>query len=193
MNLIIGISGASGAQYGIRLLEILKDLPEYETHLIMSPAAERILSIETKYSKDSVGKLADVVHLFNDITAPVASGSFKTCGMIVAPCSIKTLSGIAHSYADNLLVRAADVTLKERRPLIIMPRETPLHIGHIKLLLRAAEIGCIVLPPVPSFYFLPTTINQIVDHTVYRALELLGIEFLEGEISHRWNGPIVGE
>lgn len=190
MKIIVGISGATGVQYGIRILEILQKFSEYQTHLILSPAAERIINIETEYTEETVYKLADVHYSYSDVAAPIASGSFKVNSMIVAPCSMKTLSGIAHSYAENLLVRAADVTLKEKRPLLLMPRETPLHYGHIKMMSQAAEIGCIMMPPIPSFYFRPTTIAQIIDHTVYRALELIGVEFPHGEIPHRWEGPM---
>lgn len=190
MKIIVGISGASGIQYGIRILEILKKYSEYQAHLILSTAAERVLNIETEYTEETVYELADVHYSYSDIAAPIASGSFKANSMIVAPCSMKTLSGIAYSYAENLLVRAADVTLKEKRPLLLMPRETPLHLGHIKMMARAAEIGCIMMPPIPSFYFRPTSIAQIIDHTVYRALELVGVEFPQGEIPYRWEGPI---
>lgn len=188
MKVIVGITGASGIQYGIRALEILKEISEHETHLVMSPAAESVLKVETEYTSEMINDLADVQYLYTDIAAPIASGSFKIDSMVVAPCSMKTLSAIANSYAENLLVRAADVTLKERRPLLLMPRETPMHIGHIKMLLRAAEIGCIIMPPNPSYYSRPSTVDQIIDQTVYRALELVGVELPKSLTRFRWDG-----
>jgi 4-hydroxy-3-polyprenylbenzoate decarboxylase len=187
-RLVVGISGASGAVYGIRLLEVLREVPAVETHLVMSNAAKRTILLETDYSIADVETLADEVYSQNDIAAAISSGSFRTYGMVVAPCSMKTASGIASSYADNLLLRAADVVLKEKRRLVLLVRETPLHLGHLKILTRVAEIGGIVMPPVPAFYHHPETVAAIVDQTVNRALDLLDIE-LEGDLFERWRGP----
>ena len=187
-SLIIGISGASGIIYGIRLLEVLREVEAIETHLVMSSAAKRTMLLETDYSVDSVESLADRVHRQSDIAATISSGSHQTLGMVVAPCSMKTLSGIVNSYADNLLLRAADVVLKERRKLVLLPRETPLHLGHLRLLTQASEIGAIVMPPLPAFYHRPKTIQDLIDHSVNRVLDLLGIE-LETDLFKRWEGP----
>ena len=184
-RLIIGITGSSGVIYGIRLLEVLRRVEEVETHLIMSPHAKLNIDIETPYSVSSVEQLADVLHGFRDQAASVASGSYKTCGMIIAPCSIKTLSSIVNSYADTLIVRAADVVLKEQRKLVLMPRESPLHVGHCKLLYEAAQLGAVIAPPVPAFYNEPKTIEDQVDHSVGRVLDLFGIE---ADIVKRWSG-----
>lgn len=186
-RLVIGISGATGAIYAVRLLEILCDIKSIETHLIVSSAAVRTLSLETNYSLQQVTSLAHKNYPFNDIGAAIASGSFKTMGMVVIPCSVKTLSGIANSFSDNLLLRAADVTLKERRPLILSFRETPLHTGHVRLLLQATESGAIIAPPMPAFYTHPKTLQDIVDHHVFKLLDLLGIEFPENMVK-RWQG-----
>ncbi len=150
-RLIIGISGASGAIYGVRMLQVLRDVPDSETHLILSQAARQTLAMETDYSVREVQALADVVHDARDIAASISSGSFKTAGMVILPCSMKTLSGIVHSYTDGLLTRAADVVLKERRPLVLCVRETPFHLGHLRLLVQAAELGAVIMPPVPAF------------------------------------------
>lgn len=174
-RLIVGITGASGAIYGVRSLEILRHSEHIETHLIISPSGARTVIEETSYSVDQVKGLADVVHPFKDIGASLSSGSYLTRGMLIAPCSIKTLSGIANSYDENLLIRAADVCLKERRKVVLLLRETPLHRGHVELILKATEIGAIVMPPVPAFYHRPKTIDEIVNQTVGRALDLFGI------------------
>ncbi len=187
MLLIIGISGASGAIYGIRLLEVLSKMDGIQTHLILSKFAEKIIEHETDYRVDAVRKLADSWYHIDDMEAPIASGSFRRDGMIVAPCSIKTMSALANSYADNLLTRAGDVTLKERKPLALVVRETPLHRGHLKNMLQLAEMGAIILPPVPSFYHRPKTIDDIVNHTVGRVLDLFGIEH---QLTQRWSGTI---
>ena len=187
-RLVVGISGASGVVYGIRLLEVLREVPDVETHLILSAAGRQTIVLETDSSVAQVEALADVVYKPGDIAASLSSGSFKTMGMVVIPCSMGTLSDIAMSSSDNLLARAADVTLKEHRRLIIVPRETPLHLGHLRLLVQVAEIGAIVCPPVPAFYQRPTSIGQIVDHTLSRILDLLEIE-LPHELSTRWEGP----
>jgi 4-hydroxy-3-polyprenylbenzoate decarboxylase len=175
-RLIVGITGASGVIYGIRTLEMLKSLGTVESHLIMSPSAARTIVEETDYTAEYVRSLAHEVHSFKDIGASVASGSFKTEGMLVAPCSIKTLSGIANCYADELIVRAADVCLKERRRVVLMLRETPLHAGHIALMDQATRSGAIIMPPVPAFYHRPKTLDDMVTQTVGRALDLFGIE-----------------
>lgn len=187
MRLVVGISGASGVIYAIRLLEVLRLVPAVETHLVMSPAARQTVVLETDYTVKQVEDLADVVYRFNDIAASISSGSFRTDGMVVIPCSMKTLSGIAYSASDNLLVRAADVTLKERRRLVICPRETPLHLGHLRLLVQAAEIGAIIFPPMPAFYHRPQTLDDIVNQTITRILDMFDIQ-LEKELFQRWQG-----
>lgn len=174
-RIIIGLSGASGAIYGIRALEALHGLAEIETHLILSPAAKRTITQETDWKISDVVALADVVHEHRNIGAAVASGSFITAGMIVAPCSIKTLSEIANSHNDNLIARAADVCLKERRRLVLLVRETPLHLGHIELMAQTSRYGAIVLPPMPAFYNRPETVDDIVNHTVGKALDQFDI------------------
>lgn len=184
-RIVIGISGASGAIFGIRALEMLAANPEVETHLVISAGARTTIAMETDLGADDVAGLADVVHKDSNLAASISSGSFRTDGMLVAPCSIKTLSAIATSYADNLLARAADVTLKERRPLVLLFRETPLHLGQIRLMAQATEAGAIVMPPVPAFYHRPRTIDDIVDQTVGRALDQLGFE---AEEVSRWSG-----
>lgn len=186
-RLIVGISGASGVIYGIRLLEVLQEVPDVETHLVMSTAAAQTIGLETEYTPAQVEELADTVYRFRDIAAAIASGSFRTAGMVVIPCSMKTLAGIAHSYSDNLLLRAADVVLKDRRRLVIVPRETPLHLGHLRLLTQIAEMNAIVAPPMPAFYHRPETIGEIVDQTVNRILDLFEIE-LPHDLFQRWRG-----
>jgi 4-hydroxy-3-polyprenylbenzoate decarboxylase len=186
MRLIIGISGATGPIYGIRLLEVLKE-KGIETHLIITPTAERIIPQETSYSAKEVKHLAACVHENEDLSAPISSGSFRTDGMVVIPCSIKSLSGIAHSHNENLLIRAADVTLKERRRLVLVVRETPLHQGHLELMLQACRTGAIVLPPMPAFYFHPKTINDLVNHTVGKVLDLFGIDH---DLFTRWGTAV---
>ncbi|MEW4487866.1 UbiX family flavin prenyltransferase [Thalassoglobus sp. JC818] len=175
-RIIIGVSGASAVIYGIRTLEHLRDIPDVETHLILSQGARVTIPIETRYSCQDVEKLADVVYREDNMAAAVSSGSFRTDGMIVIPCSVKSLSGIANSYADNLLVRAADVCLKEKRKLILAVRETPLHKGHLELMLKAADLGALILPPTPAFYHHPESIEDIVDQTIGKALDYFEIE-----------------
>jgi flavin prenyltransferase len=187
-RLIIGLSGASGAIYGIRLLEVLQGVPDVETHLVVSTAAAQTITLETDFTPAQVAALADVNYRFNDIAAAIASGSFKTDGMIVIPCSMKTLAGIAHSFSDNLLLRAADVVLKDRRRLVIVPRETPLHLGHLRLMLQLVEMGAVVAPPMPAFYHRPQDIDDIVNQTVNRLLDLMGVE-LPQDLFTRWQGP----
>lgn len=175
-RIIVGITGASGVIYGIRALEMLRDIDGIETHLVMSPSAVRTaVEEEVGRSGDEIRALAHRVHSHTDIGASIASGSFVCEGMLVAPCSIKTLSGIANCFADDLIVRAADVCLKERRRLVLMVRETPLHAGHIELMDRATRSGAVIMPPVPSFYTRPRTIADIVDQTVGRALDQFGL------------------
>ena len=188
-RIIIGISGASGAIYGIRALEILKDDPEIETHLILSKAGKLTLEIETPWQVQDVQALASASYSEKDIGAVIASGSFQTAGMLIAPCSIKTLSAIANSYADNLLIRAADVQLKEGRPVVLMVRETPLHLGHIRLMELAAANGAVIFPPVPAFYNRPQTVDEIISATVGRALSRLGVE---NSAYPRWDGEVSG-
>lgn len=175
-RLIIGISGASGVIYGIRLLETLAQDKTIETHLVLSPAARATITQETAWKVSDVERLADVVHKPGDIGASIASGSFETMGMIVAPCSIKTLSAIANSFTADLLARAADVQLKEGRRVLLLVRETPLHVGHLRLMVQAAENGAIIMPPVPAFYGSPQTIDDLVNGTVGRALARIGVQ-----------------
>lgn len=186
-KIIVGISGASGAIYGIRLLQTLRAVPDVETHLIMSQAARQTLALETDMSVRDVQALADVNHDARDIAASVSSGSFKTDGMIILPCSIKTLSGIVNSYTDGLLTRAADVVLKERRRLVLCVRETPLHLGHLRLMTQAAELGAIIMPPMPAFYHRPQTLDEVINQTVNRALDQLDIT-LPADLFTRWPG-----
>ena len=175
-KIIIGISGASGTIYGIRLLETLQNYSEIETHLVISNTAKEIIKHEDGRDSDDILKLADNVHHINNLGATISSGSFLTEGMIIAPCSIKSLSGIANSYNDNLLIRAADVCLKERRKLIIVLRETPLHLGHLDLMTRVTQYGATLLPPMPSFYHKPKTIDDIINLTVGKVLDNFSIE-----------------
>lgn len=185
-RLIVGISGASGPIYGIRALEALRAIPEIETHLVITASARRTIVEETRYKVAEVEALAHVVHDQRDIGASLASGSFRTSGMLIAPCSVKTLSGIAHSYNDNLLTRAADVCLKERRKLVLMVRETPLHLGHLELMAQVTRFGAIVLPPVPAFYHAPATIDDIVNQSVGKALDQFEIPH---QLFRRWKEP----
>ena len=175
-RLVIGITGASGVILGIRALEILRDLSDIETHLILSQAAEKTISHESDRTIQEVVSLADIHYNNQDIESTIASGSYETMGMIIIPCSIKSLSAVANAYANDLISRAADVTLKEGRPLILVVRETPFHIGHIRLMNLAAKSGSIIFPPIPSFYNRPKTIDDIVDNFVGRVLQRLGIE-----------------
>ena len=175
IRLIVGISGASGVCYGIRLLEVLASTA-VETHLVMSKAAEMTVGCETERKPSEIRKLADVSYPVMDIGASISSGSFRTEGMIIAPCSVRTLSEIATGVTSSLLTRAADVVLKERRRLVLLVRETPLHAGHLKSMLRVTEMGAVVMPPVPAFYARPASIEEMVDHTLGRALDLFGID-----------------
>ncbi|HDX1087009.1 TPA: UbiX family flavin prenyltransferase [Pasteurella multocida] len=186
-HLIIGISGASGAIYAIRLLEVLKPLDHIETHLIISNAAKQTIAAETDYSIQAVKALADVNYDVRDIGAAISSGSYRTLGMIILPCSIKTLSGIAHSYTDDLITRAADVCLKERKPLVLCVRETPLHLGHLRLMTQAAEIGAQITPLMPAFYHHPKTVQDIVDQSVNRLCDQFEIQLAQ-DLFQRWGG-----
>lgn len=181
-RLVVGITGATGAVYGVRLLEVLAGAG-VETHLVVSAAGEKTLKLETGKTIDDLRPLAAKVHAIGDIAAPIASGSFRAEGMAVCPCSMKTLSAIANCYAENLLVRAADVMLKEGRKLVLVPRETPLHLGHLRLLTLAAESGAVILPPMPAFYHEPKTISDLVDQTVGKVLDQFGINH---ELFRRW-------
>jgi len=187
-RLIIGLTGASGVIYGIRVLEVLRDEPDVETHLIMSPAARQTIQLETDRDPAAVEALADHRYRFGDIAASISSGSFPIDAMVVVPCSMGTLSAIALSASDNLLERAADVTLKERRRLVLATREAPLHLGHLRLMTQVTEMGAIVCPPSPGFYTHPTTLEQLVDHTVSRLLDVVGLP-LRSPLAPRWEGP----
>ena len=191
-RIVVGISGASGVVHGIRLLEVLRAVDDVEVHLVITSAGKKTIALETDRSIEEVEILADRCHRVGDIAASIASGSFKTSAMVVVPCSMKTLSGIANSYADNLLIRAAEVALKDRRRLVLVPRETPLHLGHLRLMVRVAEMGAVVMPPVPAFYHRPETVEEIVDQTVNRILDIFGIE-LDDDLFRRWEGPGAGE
>lgn len=184
MRMIVGISGASGAIYGVRSLQVLHKLG-VETHLVLSGTAAETIVYETKHTLDEVRSWATQVHDVRDVSAAISSGSFKTDGMVLAPCSIKTLSGIANSYNDNLLTRSADVCLKERRKLVLVVRETPLHLGHLRLMTTVTEMGAVVLPPMPSFYHKPESLDDVINQTVGKILDQFG---LEGNLFRRWTG-----
>jgi 4-hydroxy-3-polyprenylbenzoate decarboxylase len=181
-RLVVGVSGATGIVYGIRLLQMLR-VAGIESHLVVTAAGDMTRAYETKYTRDGLRKLADVNYAIGDVGAAISSGSFKTIGMVVAPCSMRTLAEIATGVTSSLLTRAADVVLKERRRLVLMVRETPLHAGHLRNMLAATESGAIIAPPVPAFYPLPTTIDEIVDHTVGRVLDLFDVDT---PAVHRW-------
>jgi 4-hydroxy-3-polyprenylbenzoate decarboxylase len=185
VRLVVGISGSTGVVYGVRLLERVRDLADVETHLVTTRHADLTLRLETSYALEDVRALADVVHSVRDVGAPIASGSFRADAMIVAPCSIKTLSGIASSYSDNLLLRAADVMLKERRPLVLAVRETPLHAGHLRLMAAAADLGAVIFPPVPAFYHRPESLDDVIDQSVGRMLDQVGLVLPDVP---RWEG-----
>jgi 4-hydroxy-3-polyprenylbenzoate decarboxylase len=181
-RIVVGIAGASGVTYGIRLLECLKET-DYEIHLIISEAGKLNIEIETKYTAEDVAQMADYAYDHQNVAAGPSSGSFLTEGMVIVPCTVKTLSGIANSYTENLLVRAADVSLKEKRKLVLVVRETPLHKGHLALMTRAADMGAHILPPVPSFYHQPKTIQDIVDQTIGKIFDYMGIQH---NLFQRW-------
>ncbi|MDM0117658.1 UbiX family flavin prenyltransferase [Variovorax sp. J22R133] len=185
-RLIIAITGASGTVYGVRLLQLLRAMPDWETHLLMSASGALTASQEFDMKRADIEALADVVHNVKDIGAAVSSGSFRTAGMVIAPCSMKTLAGVAHGIADNLITRAADVVLKERRRLVVMARETPLNLSHLRNMTAVTEMGGIVFPPVPAFYARPSSIDDLVDHTVGRVLDLFDVE--HSHLVKRWEG-----
>jgi polyprenyl P-hydroxybenzoate/phenylacrylic acid decarboxylase-like protein len=185
MLLVIGITGASGVIYGIRLLEELSKNREVETHLIISPAGEEIIKHETAWTLKKVKALADACYDIDDIGSRLSSGSFKRDGMVIAPCSMKTLSALANSYTDNLITRSGDITLKERRKLVLLTRETPLHLGHLRNMEKVTEMGGVILPPVPAFYPKPKTIDDIIDYTVGRVLDIFDIKH---NLLPRWAG-----
>ena len=191
-RLVVGISGASGVAYGLRALDACREL-DVESHLVMSKAAALTLVQETGLSVADVQAKADVTHKLADVGASIASGSFPTLGMIVAPCSVRTMSEIATGVTSSLLTRAADVTLKERRPLVLMVRETPLHLGHLRTLVRLAEMGAVIAPPMPAFYARPTTLEEMVDQSVGRALDLFGLSWSPVKRWGRDVGPMTGE
>lgn len=184
-RLIVGISGSSGAIYGVRLLEVLAGVPDVEVHLVISPGARKTIAFETGREVAEVEALADRVYEDSNVGASVASGTFVTDGMVIAPCSIKTLSAVATSFADTLLARAADVCLKERRRLVLVVRETPLHLGHLRLMVNVSEAGGVILPPVPGFYTLPRTLDELVDHTICKILDQFHID---AGLIDRWEG-----
>lgn len=184
-RIVVGICGASGVVYGMEMLRALRDLG-YESHVVISEAARRNFSLETRIPLREVESLAAYVYDEGDLAAPIASGSFLTAGMVVIPCTIKSLSAIAHSYNENLLIRAADVTLKERRTLVLVVRETPLHKGHLQLMLSAASLGAVILPPIPAFYQFPESIEDIIRHTVGKVLDSFSIPH---NLFRRWEGP----
>ena len=181
-RIIVGITGASGAIYGVRTLRLLAD-KGFETHLILSGPGKQVIELETDYKVREVEAMASVTHDDEDLASPLASGSCLTGGMIIAPCTMKTLSGVANSYANNLIERAADVTLKEKRKLVLVVRETPLHKGHLRLMSQAADMGALILPPIPAFYHKPATIDDIIDQTVGKILDFFGVEH---DLFERW-------
>jgi 4-hydroxy-3-polyprenylbenzoate decarboxylase len=181
----VGLAGSSSPIYGIRTLEVLKEVG-VETHLVVSDGAKRTIPLETQWTVEEVEALATVVYDNDDLAASISSGSFPTDGMIVAPCSMKTLAAVAYSFSQNLLVRAADVTLKERRKLVLVPRETPLHLGHLRNMVRATELGAVILPPMPAFYHAPKTVDDIINHTIGKILDQFHIEHA---LFRRWKTP----
>jgi 4-hydroxy-3-polyprenylbenzoate decarboxylase len=183
-RLIIGISGATGAIYGVRMLEILADIEDIETHLVLSKAGKMTIQVETPHSVKDVEALADVVHDINNVGASISSGSFRTEGMVIAPCSMKSMGAIAHSLGGDLLVRAADVVLKERKKLVLAVRETPLHLGHLEAMASLARMGAMIFPPVPAFYHRPKTLDDIINQTVTRILDQFGIDV---SLFRRWD------
>jgi flavin prenyltransferase len=183
-RLIIGISGATGAIYGVRMLEILAKFDDIETHLVMSKAGRMTIQVETPFSVKDVEALADVVHDINNVGASISSGSFRTEGMVIAPCSMKSMGGIAHSLGGDLLVRAADVVLKERKKLVLVARETPLHLGHLEAMASLTRMGAMIFPPVPAFYHRPKTLDDIINQTVTRILDQFDIDV---KLFHRWD------
>lgn len=183
-RLIVGMSGATGAIYGIRILEVLSRLKDVETHLVLTRAAKMTIQVETPHSVKDVEKMANVVHDINNIGASISSGSFRTEGMVIAPCSMKSMGGIAHSIGGDLLVRAADVVLKERKKLVLVVRETPLHLGHLESMVALTRIGAVIFPPVPAFYHRPKTLDDVINQTVTRILDQFGIDVT---LFERWS------
>ena len=175
-KLIVGISGATGAIYGVRILEVLAGIKDVETHLVLTRAAKMTIQVETTYSVKQVEKMANVVHDINNVGASISSGSFRTEGMVIAPCSMKSMGGIAHSIAGDLLVRAADVILKERKRLVLLVRETPLHLGHLESMVALTRMGAVIFPPVPAFYHRPKTLDDVINQTVTRVLDQFNID-----------------
>lgn len=184
-RLIVGISGATGAIYGVRMLQVLADLKDVETHLVMTRAAKMTIQVETPFSAKDVEEMADVVHDINNVGAGISSGSFRTEGMVVAPCSMKSMGGIALSVGGDLLVRAADVVLKERKKLVLLVRETPLHLGHLESMAALTRMGAMIFPPVPAFYHRPKTLDDIINQTITRVLDQFGIDVT---LFERWSG-----
>lgn len=185
MRIVVGLAGSSAPIYGIRTLQALKEAG-VETHLVVSDGARRTIPLETQWTVEKIQALATVVYPNHELAASISSGSFQTDGMIIAPCSMKTLAGIAHSFSQDLLVRAADVTLKERRKLVIVPRETPLHLGHLRNMVLATEMGAVILPPVPAFYHQPKTVDDLIDQTVGKILDQFHVEHA---LFRRWRTP----
>lgn len=183
-RLIVGISGATGAIYGVRMLEVLSKVKDIETHLVMTRAAKMTIQVETRFSPKDVEKLADVVHDINNVGASIASGSFRTEGMVIAPCSMKSMGGIALSVGGDLLVRAADVILKERKRLVLLARETPLHLGHLESMVALTRMGAVIFPPVPAFYHRPKTLDDVINQTVTRVLDQFDIDVT---LFERWS------
>ncbi len=183
-KLIVGVSGATGAIYGVRILEILSKIDDVETHLVLTKAGKMTIQVETPYSVKDVETMADVVHDINNVGASISSGSFRTAGMVIAPCSMKSMSGIAHSLGGDLLVRAADVVLKERKKLVLVARETPLHLGHLEAMVSLTRMGAVIFPPVPAFYHRPKTLDDVINQTVTRILDQFDIDV---KLFHRWD------
>jgi 4-hydroxy-3-polyprenylbenzoate decarboxylase len=183
-RLIVGISGATGAVYGVRILEILSRIEDVETHVVLTKAGKMTIQVETPYSVKDVEAMADVVHDVNNVGASISSGSFRTEGMVIAPCSMKSMGGIAHSLGGDLLVRAADVVLKERKKLVLVVRETPLHLGHLEAMASLTRMGAIVFPPVPAFYHRPKTLDDVINQSVTRILDQFEIDV---KLFHRWD------
>jgi len=183
-RLIVGISGATGAIYGVRMLEILSKIEDIETHLVLTKAGKMTIQVETPYSVKDVEAMAEVVHDVNNVGASISSGSFRTAGMVIAPCSMKSMGGIAHSLGGDLLVRAADVVLKERKKLVLVVRETPLHLGHLEAMVSLTRMGAVIFPPVPAFYHRPKTLDDVINQTVTRILDQFDIDV---KLFHRWD------
>ncbi|HTV74932.1 MAG TPA: UbiX family flavin prenyltransferase [Candidatus Acidoferrales bacterium] len=182
-RIVVGVTGASGSVYALTALRALRTVPDVEVHLVLSAQAPRTIELETDHSADDLRRLADITYADDDLGAAISSGSFLTDGMIVIPCSMKSASAIAHSFSSNLLVRAADVCLKERRRLVLVVRETPLHLGHLRTLTQLAEIGAVILPPIPGMYARPASVDEIVKHTVGKVLDQFGID---AQLFQRW-------